>query len=80
MPETGTVVEIQVTTAPMLNLKNSAAHGVYRVGRESSPHGVCVGAYCMHRGVSHARDGPCKCSRASPRSWGWGWLHDVDVR
>ena len=39
LPETGTVVEIQVTTAPMLRLKNSAAHGVFRIGRESSPHG-----------------------------------------
>ena len=31
---TGTVVEIQVTTTSMLRLKNSAAHGVYRIGRK----------------------------------------------
>ena len=37
---TDIVVEIQVTTTSMLRLKNSAAHGVYRIGRESpSPHG-----------------------------------------
>ena len=45
LPETGTVVEIQVTTAPMLDLKNSAAHGVCRIGRESSPHGAHIGAW-----------------------------------
>ena len=36
LPGSGTIVEIQVTTVPMLSLKSSVAHGVYRIGRESS--------------------------------------------